>query len=137
MESEKNGNNNIKLSPEARIQKGLEMLKDAIEQGDAKLLKKCVSTFLALKCLSKASDVLMQCPVRLLAEVKIDIPIYSERLKRSVVLGRDFQWESLATLLGSNQKTKDIVLSALEIFEDGSLEVILPIQECGETSLGT
>ncbi|MBA4372263.1 MAG: hypothetical protein C0402_05325 [Thermodesulfovibrio sp.] len=97
-----------------RITKGKGVILEAINTGDAILLKRCLTTFVEMGApIADIADAIAGCPLSLLEEAGICLVIESAVAARRLVLGRDISWAAVKGLL-HERADKAVVRTVVE-----------------------
>lgn len=110
-----------------KVKACLDQIKKVIERGDGKALGSHLSQLRAIGGGQEAlASALADCALDVMPYTGYDVIIYSTRLGREVVLGKDISWSALKDLIRVRPKTESLstmVAAALEL--QGRVEQVM------------
>ncbi len=114
---------------EERIKIGKDKLKTAIEAKDVLAFVGCFDVFRKNNRLTAIGDVLKTAPIEFMHRAGVELPVYSERLGRHVVFGRDIRWDTLSDIgrfpdIEGRQLFWDIIAPSLAEKAEAAQEVV-------------
>lgn len=111
---------------EDRIKKGIEVIRAAIGEGNAKEIIRCLTVFKKLKASSDdITEAIGDCPLSLLRRAGYIIVLHSKALGKDITLGRDVSWKNVEYLfkLQPTPAELGLLIDVLTVFNGRIYEI--------------